>query len=86
MKTGAERLKDYRDRCGYNQRELAELLGIHFTYLSQLLAGRRRPRLPMAVHIEQVTGIPVESWVPTRLSTSSKRRRNNAIQAPVGGV
>lgn len=55
------------NRSRLNQREAAKLLGIHFTFLSQLLsegANARTPALATAVRIERVTGIPVESWVP----------------------
>lgn len=69
-KTGAERLAEYRDRHGYKQYELAELLGVTEAYLSQLLAHKRRPGLPTAVRFEELTGIPAASWL---LSPRSKR-------------
>ena len=41
------------------------MLGLDHTYLSQILSGRRRPGLVNSVKIERVTGIVVESWLPT---------------------
>lgn len=74
QKTGRERLAEYRDRYGYKQYELAELLGIDDAYLSQLLSGKRRPGLPIAVRIEERTGIPAKSWLLTARGKSSKQK------------
>lgn len=60
--TGRERLAEYCRRCRLKQYELADLLGMHFTTLSQVLAGKRRPGLDTALRIERLTGVPVESW------------------------
>lgn len=65
MPHGRERLRDWIDRSRLTQRAAAELLGIHYTFLSQLLNNDRTPALATAVRIERVTGIPVESWMPT---------------------
>lgn len=62
---GRERLKRWLDRSHLNQREAARIIGMHFTHLCQILAGRRSPGLANAIAIERETGIPVEAWVPT---------------------
>lgn len=70
-KSGRERLRQYcDDYCG-KQYKLAELLDLHVAHVSQLLSGARRPGLPLAVKIEERTGIPVESWL---LSPRGKRK------------
>lgn len=60
---GPQLLKDWIERRGYNQREAADLLGIHQTMVTFLIKGHRRPPLEMAIDIERATGIPVEAWV-----------------------
>jgi transcriptional regulator with XRE-family HTH domain len=51
--------------------EAAVVLEIDRSFLSQLLAGKRLPSLPNAVHIEQVTGVPVAAWVPTAIGKAA---------------
>ena len=82
-KTGAERLAEYRDRHGYKQYELAELLGLADAHLSQILTGKRRPGLPIAVRIEQRTGIPAESWLLTRRGKNGRRATDTTESAQI---
>lgn len=77
-KSGLERLTEYRDRHGYKQYELAELLSLDEAYLSQILSGKRRPGLPIAVRIEDRTGIPAKSWLLTPVSKSGKAQSDDA--------
>lgn len=74
-KSGPELLAAYRDRHTYKQYELAELLELDEAYLSQILSGRRRPGLPIAVRIEDRTGIPAKSWLLNRVGKSKKRQQ-----------
>lgn len=74
-KTARERLREYCTRHGYKQYELAQLLGIAEAHLSQILSGVRRPGLPIAVRIEDVTGIPAKSWMLSAVSTQGGRKR-----------
>ena len=76
-KSGGERLAEYRDRHKYNQRDLAELLEIPEANLSRLINGVRYPGLPTAIRIEQVTGIPVESWLENRVGKIDRRRKEH---------
>lgn len=73
-KTGAERLAAYRDRLKYKQYELADLLDLDETHLSQILNGKRRPGLEIAVRIEERTGIPAESWLLTPRGRAPKKQ------------
>lgn len=63
------------------QCEAATIIGVHFTYLSQILSGRRPSiGLSAACNIEDATGIPVRAWLPTKVDSprrkwSSKERK-----------
>ena len=72
--SGRERLRDWVERSKLNQREAAELLGVHPVVLNQWLSGQRTPDLDNAHLIEDVTGIATESWRLTDVSTQPKRR------------
>lgn len=65
MKIGRERLAAYLRRSRLKQNELADMVGVSAPYLSQIVRGRRKPGLDMALRIEQVTGVPVDSWAAT---------------------
>lgn len=54
-------------RRGFNQADAARFLEFGFDQISTLLSGKRSPGLQTAVHIERLTGISVEAWVPTEL-------------------
>ena len=76
-KTGAQRLAEYRDKHSYKQYELAELLELDDAHVSQLLSGKRRPGLEIAVRIEERTGIPARSWLLTGVGRSKDGRAQN---------
>ena len=67
MLDGRTRLRAWIERSKLTDRAAAELLGIHYTFLSQILnrTRDRTPALATAVRIERITGIPVEAWMPT---------------------
>lgn len=67
MNTGPEQLKDWMHRRRFMQREAADYLGYHETYISHLLSGSRTPSLDNAVQIERMTGIPIEAWVTSEV-------------------
>ena len=76
MVDGRDQLDAWRLKRGFSQRDLADTLGCHETYVSQLLTRKRTPGLANAVRIERVTGIVVEAWLP-------KRRPKVASEKPV---
>ena len=84
--TGRQRLAEYRKRSRLKQYELADLIGMHDTTLSQVLSGKRRPGLDTALRIEAATGIPVESWMDTKIGRSAKANGSNRKRANVGRV
>lgn len=67
MPTGAEQLRDWMDRRGFNQRVAAAFFEWDETFISQLINGRRVPGLTNAIIIERKTGIPVEAWVSSEV-------------------
>ena len=72
MKSGAEQLKDWMHRRRFMQREAAEYLGWDETYVSRILTGARVPGLDNAIHLERMTGIPVEVWASSALDTDEE--------------
>jgi len=66
MLLARKRLAAWIKRSELTQRAAARLLGIHYTYLNQILTGRRSPGLTNAANIEAITGIPGLAWVTTR--------------------
>lgn len=56
----------YLSTTGTKQTQLAEVLGVSRSYLSQLVGGTKSPSLELAVRIERATdgAVPVASWVP----------------------
>lgn len=86
QKPARERLRDYGRRLGYNQGQLARLLGITDAYLSQILNGLRRPGFTLAAKIQRVTGIPAVSWVTSRLVNKKPRVKIEATEAGVNNA
>lgn len=55
-----ERLKKAKPRR--TQRDLARSLGVSESFLSELLSGKRRVSLEMALKLEQETGVPIRDF------------------------
>ena len=55
-------LRAHLQRERSSQSALAAELGIGSAHLSDILSGRRRPSLDLAVRIEIVAGIPPKQW------------------------
>jgi HTH-type transcriptional regulator/antitoxin HigA len=54
-----ERVRERLQRKRKSQRWLASQLGISESYLSELLAGKRRMSLDLALRLHEQTGVPV---------------------------
>lgn len=79
MKSGPELLLQWIERMGFDTHmDAAVALGFHFSFISHLLAGRRRPSLNNAVKIERISGIPVAAWAPASFGRSVLSRRAKA--------
>jgi transcriptional regulator with XRE-family HTH domain len=70
---GPARLREWIEKSHLTQRQAARVFGIHFTFVNQLLTGRRAPALATAERIERETGIPMRAWVPTRAGKTAGR-------------
>lgn len=70
MVNGAEQLKDWMERRGFNLKETADYFGWDMTFISKLTNARRNPGLGNAIKIERLTGIPVEAWSASELDES----------------
>lgn len=77
MADGCDELKKWIAKRGLEQQEVAEILGCHESYVSQILHRKRTPALANAVRIERVTGIPVETWLPKRPPRPPKAPRTD---------
>lgn len=82
MSNGPKLLADWIERAKLSKGEAASRIGISRPFMSHILGGHRRPTLPNAVKIEEVTGIPVASWVPLRRGKSGKARKGS-VNSPV---
>lgn len=83
MDSGREQLRAWMLRAKLTQRAAAKLLGMHYTFLSQILGSNRSPALGTAVKIERVTGVPVEAWVPTAVDDERKTAAARATKRSV---
>ena len=72
MKSGPEQFKDWMHRRRFMQKEAADYLGWHESYVSHLLSGKRLPGLDNALRLERLSGIPVEAWASSELDSSAE--------------
>ena len=56
-----ERLQDWMNAKGVNQKYLARLAGISEQHLCMVLRGSRRCSLRVALRLSELTGVPVEN-------------------------
>jgi hypothetical protein len=61
-RTGAEQLRDWMARRGFNQRAAVAYLQWDETYFSKIVNGKRKPGRSNSVYLEEKTGIPVSAW------------------------
>jgi HTH-type transcriptional regulator / antitoxin HigA len=54
-------LREYLERAGTTEKEIAAQLGISTSHLSMIKKGTRRPSPEVALRIETLTGIPFRS-------------------------
>jgi len=60
-----EQLATHLKAAGIKRNEFARSVGISAPYLTQILAGRKRPSLDLAFRIEKATDgiVPASCWV-----------------------
>ena len=71
MRSGRELLRAWLRRSNLKQTVFAEQIRVKDGDLSRYLSGKRCPTLPIAVRIEDVTGIPARSWLLKPLGSSA---------------
>lgn len=54
------KIKEYREKAGYKQNELAEMVGARRETIVHLESGRYNPSLKLAMDIAKVFGVTVE--------------------------
>ena len=54
------KIKEYREKAGYKQNELAEMVGARRETIVHLENGKYNPSLKLAMDIAKVFGVPVE--------------------------
>lgn len=64
MTTG-ERIKLFRERRDLTQKDLAALVGVHQTKISQVETGERGISLDLAAKIATALGVSIDDLVPT---------------------
>lgn len=74
-------LWNWMERKGFDQRETAKELKIHWVTLNAILSGRKRPGLAVAVKIQTLTGIAAGLWMDTRV-----RHYRRADDRPLGSL
>lgn len=72
MQSGPEQLKDWMRRRGFTQADAARYLGYNEPMVSRILNGGYSPGLKYAIHMERLTGIPVEAWSASELEESDE--------------
>ena len=60
-------LRDWLKRTRTSQVALAQVVGVSTPHLSNILHGKRRPSLTLALRLQQATGVAVENLVDWRL-------------------
>ena len=83
--TARERLRAWIENHT-DQRRFAVELGVDETTLSHYLSGRRRPKSPKLARIEDLTGIPMRSWLPSPSGETAKPRGNKRTSRKLGGA
>jgi hypothetical protein len=71
---GPEHIRDWMRRRGFNQADAARYLGWNEAYLCRLLSEvegtKKGIGLDNALHLETLTGIPVEAWKSNEVDES----------------
>jgi transcriptional regulator with XRE-family HTH domain len=70
VKALAEVVQEQRERLGLTQDELANRVGLHRTYISQLECCKRNPSIVTLTHLAQCFEVPLSSfltWVEEKI-------------------
>jgi transcriptional regulator with XRE-family HTH domain len=80
---GPSLLQDWRRTEGLNQVQAAQLLEMSQSNLSDIEAGRQRPRIETALRIERRTkgAVPVTAWAERRKAAKKRPKNSRARRA-----
>jgi transcriptional regulator with XRE-family HTH domain len=67
-----KRLREIRTRKGISQEKLAELAGLHRTYVSSVERGERNISLVNIESLAEALGVPMAALMPDRPSAPSR--------------
>ena len=67
--TFGERLKEFRESCGYTQEELAEMVGVAKSTITGYEKGNRKPDVPKIKKLAQALGITGDQLLGTGFET-----------------
>jgi transcriptional regulator with XRE-family HTH domain len=59
-----ERLRQLREKAGVSQEKLAELAGLHRTYVSSVERGKRNISLVNIERLAEALGVPLRALMP----------------------
>lgn len=81
---GSVRFKEWRESRALTQAQVADLLGVRQSRVSEWESGRTQPRVRMAVAIARVTGgeVPVELWADATEPAASSEQEAPAPHEP----
>ena len=63
VKEFGRRVRNYRNKAGLSQEKLAELCGLHATYIGQVERGEKNCTLESADKISKGPGVPLEQLI-----------------------
>lgn len=72
MQSGPEQLRDWMRRRGFTQADAARYLEYTESLMSRILNGGYNPGLKNAIHLERLTGIPVEAWAASAVASDDE--------------
>lgn len=67
-----ERIRNYRNKLGYTQEELAEKSGLHNTYIGQIERGEKNATLESIEKIARALKLPLEVLTEKIIITDTK--------------
>ena len=72
-----EMIKDELQARGISQKKFAEIIGVSYTVLNEVLNGKRPVTTEYALKIEAATGIPAYIWVNMQTAYNMQTARRD---------
>lgn len=72
----SETLVETMKMHGYNQLQLARLCGVSPAYLNDIIRGRRRISVNMAIALEIALDVPAEFWLTRQMHHDLRQARD----------